>query len=195
MVKKPRDGWKRVVGLDPGSANFGISLVDMEVSTGAIRPVRTSLLKSPVRSLARGLPAQVAEFVKEMDGWLLESGAHGWVAERFQSRGLMGATVELVTFMCGVMAAHYRLPYKLVTAATWKNQVNRKIAGGWSSFDGLDTAYKWAKIQPHQLDSALIAVYGLEQGTDVAPRYGLRRFIKRLENRTEVPLINRVARR
>lgn len=180
---------KRILGLDPGLTNFGIALTELDLETCQVRVVRNSMLRNPVRDLKGGLRAQQRRFFKEINYWVERGRVDGIVAERFQARGLRGNTGECVTFMLGLLSAQIQKPLKLVTAATWKNPLNRRLRE--TEFEDLKQLYKWTKVQPHQLDATFISIYGYEQGTGICPQYDLQELVLEIEERSATRLIRR----
>lgn len=148
---------KTVLGLDPGSKNFGAALVSFDPANGRVQVERSAVLKSPVHDLTRA-GSEGKAFLSELGSWA--SRADGIVAERFQSRGLRGATVECVSFMLGLTSAGFPThPLMLLTASTWKNVLQRRFA---VDLKEIYHEYRF-DIAAHQIDSAFIAIYGLEK--------------------------------
>ena len=80
-------------------------------------------------------------------------GIQAIVAERYMSRGRMGATGEYVNHMLGALGTTYpNLPVKWMSAASWKNAVRR------SDVD-LDYTYKIVRTTKHQLDACLQGIW------------------------------------
>lgn len=148
---------KTLLGLDPGSRNFGASIVSLQ--DGIFKVERASVLKSPVNDLTI-INEQSLNFHNELDGW--QRKVSGIVAERFQSRGLKGATVECVSYMLGyTKAAFPTRPLKLITAATWKVPLQRRF-----QVDLKEVYHEYRfDIVPHLLDATFIAIHGLESAT------------------------------
>jgi len=148
---------KRMLGFDPGSRNMGISLAAANASN-KVKIVANSIVTSPINDLVNFMPARLA-FLEEVDRWVTTYQPHGFIAERFQTRGLLGPLVEQVSVMLGLLAGRYpHIPIKFITAATWKNDYQRR-------FDfQLDAMYPVCQTTPHQLDASFISVYGLEKG-------------------------------
>lgn len=146
---------KLVLSCDPGSANFGIALVGL-TRESKIKVYANAVLMTPLNDLVR-FNHRSEEFLNEIDSWLAYSPG-AIIAERFQSRGLQGPTIELVSSMLGLMRGRYQLPMKLTIASTWKNRFQQR-------FDiDLKDIYAEADVQPHQIDAALIGIFGLEEG-------------------------------
>lgn len=145
---------KLVLACDPGSVNFGIALVGLRKDRPKI--YANAVLMAPVNDLVH-FNRSSAEFLAEFDQWVAFK-PDGIVAERFQSRGLMGSTIEAVGSMVGLVKGRYQLPVKLTVASTWKNKVQRRF--------GIDLkdVYSAADVQPHQIDACLIGIFGLEEG-------------------------------
>lgn len=164
---------KLVLGADPGSKNFGISLVGLH--KGKVTVYANSVMMCPVDSLVEFSRTSTA-FLRELKGWMAYQ-PDGVVAERFQTRGNGGPLIELVSSMLGLIRGRYpTLPVKLTIASAWKNRVQRRF--------GVDLReiYPEIAVQPHQLDAALIGVYGLEEGLQTTIDYDLEDIIAQVES-------------
>lgn len=146
----------RVLGLDPGTKNFGVfGGVLMGNNLTGIQPLITKMFRRPVLSLAADLQTHYNKFCIEFIDLLDQVQPNIVVAERFQARGLAGPTVELVSFMLGIMAkicAERQIKFMPVIAGQWKNAVNKKTS--------LDDMY--ASLSPkhyHRLDAMLMSLY------------------------------------
>jgi hypothetical protein len=67
------------------------------------------------------------------------------------------------------------MPLKLTIASAWKNKVQKRFEVD------LKEIYPTTGVQPHQLDAALIGIYGLEQGLGRDLDYDLRDVIAQVE--------------
>jgi hypothetical protein len=150
------DTTKRVLALDPGSRNCGISVVACNDSK-KVKIVANALVTKPISDLV-SYGAMRNAFLEEIDRWIDVFKPNGIVVERFQTRGNSGPLIEYVGVMIGLLGG-YRMPIKAITASTWKNDFHRR-------FDPLtlDSLYNECAITPHQLDSCFIGIYGLEKG-------------------------------
>lgn len=168
-----------ILGCDPGSRNFGISLVGLVKSKPVV--YANSVLMNPVHTLVDYNGATL-QFLEELDRWM----AHGpaaIVAERFQTRGGMGPLIECVSVMLGVFRC-YDKPVKLTIASTWKNKFNRRhdVGSGDRKDTQLSRRYASIRVQPHQLDATLIALHGLEEGLKTVIDYDLEKLIAQVES-------------
>ncbi len=182
-IVKMKSTTKRVLALDPGSKNMGISVVALNDNL-KLKVVANSIVTNPIYDLTK-FSVQRAVFLAEMDRWFELYQPSAIIAERFQTRGLLGPLVEIVSVMLGLLAGRYNVPIKLITAATWKNEFNRRFPYP------LDDLYKKARVTPHQLDSCLIGVFGLELGTQSSIDYDPVEFMHTAENSACLKLINR----
>ena len=126
----------RVLSFDPGTVNMGVSCV--ELRNGRLHVLCSAVLNYPIHDIPL-LSQQRLDFINEVQAWITCFKPKGIVAERFQSRGLRGSTVECVSMMLGMLSM-LNLPFYFITAST-------------------------CNVVPHILDSALIGCYGIEQGT------------------------------
>lgn len=171
---------KLVLGMDPGSRNFGISLVGTK--NGKVRVYANSVLMRPVNNLVDFISSTDA-FLEELAGWINLKRPNGIVAERFQTRGNGGPLIEQVSSMLGLVRGTYPdIPIKLTIASAWKNRFNRR----WDV--DLKEIYPTTTVQPHQLDATLIAIFGLESGMGVELDYSITNILRQVEATSLVAL-------
>ena len=168
---------KLIFGADPGSRNFGASLVG--VVRGAPVVYANSVLNFPVNDLI-SFNGTAAKFLEELDQWMAHK-PNGIIAERFQTRGNGGPLIEMVGSMLGLMH-QYKVPMKLTVASAWKNAFNRR-------FDvDLKEIYPTTSVEPHQLDACLLAIYGLEKGLGITLNYTPESIIAQAEKKSLIAL-------
>lgn len=163
---------KLVLSADPGSRNFGIALVGLE--NNQVKVYANSVMMQPVDDLVAFTDTSTT-FLKEIQQWMAFR-PDGVVAERFQTRGNGGPLIEMVSSMLGLIRGRYpKIPIKLTIASAWKNRVQRRF--------GVDLreVYTEIAVQPHQLDAALIGVFGLEEGLATVLDYDLDDVIAQVE--------------
>lgn len=137
-----------IAALDPGSVNHGYAVIDPI----SMKVVRNGMVKDTVNMLTKGYDVQIKAYRRFLKG-LKKEGCTILVAERFQSRGLMGLSVELVSFMLALGHTEFPGRTRLIVASQWKN------AYGRSEID-LKLMYKELHpITPHQIDAALIGIW------------------------------------
>lgn len=154
----------RILACDPGTRNFGIACVG--VNGDKVDVIANALLEFPITEFTSGFLGQRRAFSQELRRWFKLYDPDVVIAERFQTRGNGGPTIELVSAMnalLGVIDA--RLPVKYIPASQWKVAFNRR----WGDAE-LKSMYADCLTTPHPLDASLIGVYGLE--------YALRRELK-----------------
>lgn len=157
---------------DPGTKNYGYSLVKVcfgkklkvEVLETGISPAAVYDLKTNDKTTPK---LRVSEFLKWVKKYKRKYKFDYIVAERFMTRGgsSMGTTIECVGIMCGAMIATMD-NVQLVTAAQWKNIVNRTV--------DLKALYKNKEYylgEPHELDATLMAIYKAGQLLGVVDPY------------------------
>ena len=168
-----------VLGMDPGSRNFGIALVGL--SRNKIKVFATSVLTTPIDDLV-DFESATTPFLKEMKRWT-KFGPDYMVAERFQTRGNGGPLIEKVSAMIGMLKGAYPKTFmKLTIASTWKNRFNRR-----HELD-LKEVYPEVLVQPHQLDAALLGIYGLEECLGRTVDYDLENIFKQVESTSLIGL-------
>jgi hypothetical protein len=162
---------KLILGLDPGSRNHGIALVGLVKGKPVV--YANSVMNHPVSTLIEFNSASKA-YLEELDEWMAYS-PDGVVAERFQTRGNGGPLIEMVSVMLGLVH-QYGAPVKLTIASAWKNAIRRKFG-----LDLREDVYPYSTVEPHQIDAALIGIYGIEQGTGVDLDYDFDTILKQIE--------------
>lgn len=164
---------KCILAFDPGSVNMGISLVEIQ-KDGKPRIIANATMMNPIHDIPCFM-SQQKEFVNEVQSWIDRFHPRAIVAERFQSRGLRGATVECVSMMLGILSM-FELPTLFITASTWKNQYQKRFNVN------LRDVYKEIKTTPHQLDASLIGCFGLETALKKKLDLDLNRIIENVKN-------------
>ena len=154
----------RVLGFDPGVANFGVfgGVLHGVKSIKRVSPIVSTMLRNTIRSLTGDFSDNLSAFRSEVENHIRRVNPDVVVIERFQSRGLRGPVVELVSFMIGAISGivarmeeelGHHIVLKVVVASQWKNEVNRSF--------GLDTLYSQLKpTQYHRLDAFLMSMVG-----------------------------------
>lgn len=160
----------RFIGVDPGSSNFGYSVVERGrriaiLEFGQIEDTVKNLTDKPQkppksRRKKEGpippLEEAMALFLSVFEHLLDQYKPDEVIAERFQPRGIKGKSTELVSFMLGIMALcckRRNIRFRVTIAGTWKNKVNRNYS--------IDLAYDFGKmlgISPHEIDAILIGL-------------------------------------
>ena len=159
---KPEEGL-RVLGFDPGTSNFGCfaGLITGTDDIQYFESLESAMLVNPLCDMPTAVK-DVPRFLGEIRSYIDTYRPHAIVIERFMTRGIKGPTIELVNMMIGALVTlvdTYReegkhIYIKIVTAASWKNQVNRIFP--------LESIYKACKkrgLADHQVDAALMSMY------------------------------------
>lgn len=159
-----------VLGLDPGTSNFGYAYIAYTegklkiVDCGVLSKIITNLTDKPQKVKGKSkkgvvkeyppFTVQMSDFYNYWNKGLIKYSPTEVVAERFQSRGLRGKSIESVSIMLGalsVLCKSKHINIFLLMAATWKNKTNK--------YTELDQIYKEVSIPNHIVDAAFIAVY------------------------------------
>lgn len=148
-----------ILGIDPGSSNQGISCIRFNKKKQRFRVLANATMTYPLNDL-RGKEFQnrLHLCINEIDHWVQHFGVQVIIAERFQSRGLKGATGEYVACMLGALAYKYPV-VRVIPASQWKNAYQRLYEVD------LKDMYKVVRTVPHQLDATLIARHGAVMGS------------------------------
>lgn len=148
------------LGLDPGIVNHGIALAKSGPN-GKIEVIATAMIHHPVCDFKLPIYKQIRRYLRQVQKFLDDHKVVPTilVGERFMGRGMvMKSQGELVALMLGAIATTYgaKTELKFIGAQQWKCQVNQM-------FD-LKATYKQLPegVTPHQIDSALMAIYGIE---------------------------------
>ena len=147
----------KILGLDPGTKNFGYAITSFDIETGAFKPVLAGKIQNPVTHMDETVQ-QTSTFLKEIGDIIDNHNISYIVAERFLNRGRFnGATGEYVSFMLGSIATYLLNNNRIkalyiVHSGTWKTAYNRLS----NSKKFLDRVYKYTLSEPHELDAYLL---------------------------------------
>lgn len=156
----------QLLACDPGTANFGYAVVEAFIEDGKIptqfKVLQYGKLNCTVRQLTGGMSDNIGMYVTTVKFLMGKyPGLNGAILERFQTRGIGGPTIELVSLMIGVLSTFFheeQLPVKAIIASQWKQACTR-------SGIVLEDAYlKYkndVKATPHEVDAIMIGLYGL----------------------------------
>lgn len=156
----------RILSLDPGSVNFGLSI--LSVKHGKLKIEGSKTVIHLVKNMKDPL-SQYLAFKKELKAL----GSFDMVvAERFQARGNKGPTIECITLMLGALLELYPGKTVFLTASTWKNRVNRvfDLKEYYEDLKAEQVAVRPISNRKtvHELDSSLMGLYAYyrEKGID-----------------------------
>lgn len=156
----------QLLACDPGTANFGYAVVEATVEDGkcpsGFRVLQYGKLNCTVKQLTGGMSDNIGMYVASVKFLMTKyPELNGAILERFQTRGIGGPTIELVSVMIGVLTTFFyekELPVKAIIASQWKQACNR-------SEISLDELYAQYKIEvgatPHEVDAVMIGLYGM----------------------------------
>jgi len=180
---------RRILGLDPGKTNFGIGIVELPRGSNKPLVIANGILECPLDNIKDRFRDGVSQFLVEVEEWVNEYNPSAIIAERFQSRGLMGTTVEMVGIMLGALCIHFiDMPMRVITAASWKVPLQKQT-------EKLDGVYKRCMTTPHQIDAVFQGCYGLEKGLNTKIQYDIDDIIRQTEATSQEPLHKRKARK
>lgn len=153
----------RILCLDPGTTNYGLSILRVDGKKLTIEGSKT--VKHRVRDM-KNPEAQYRAYKKE----LRALGKFDLVvAERFQARGNKGPTIECISVMLAALLELYPGKTVFLTASTWKNRVN-KVFDLKYMYEQLKNAQ--VSVRPitdrktvHELDSSLMGLYAWFRNT------------------------------
>jgi hypothetical protein len=163
----------RVLADDPGSVNYGRSVVDVlriqKTKKLVFRVKDTFLITKMLTNLTGDCEQSILEYQQSVCEFESEHGPFDYyAAERYMNRGIKGTLIELISFMLAINIQTIETPNKkLLAAVTWK--------GPFKKIFDLDAAYKWIKpAPPHVLDATLIAIYSAHIHMGLKPFSELR---------------------
>jgi hypothetical protein len=194
-----------ILSCDPGSINFGFSVLTGRIQDGEIsfKVVANGMCPCPLKRVkkSKDLRDQQVQFQLWFENLIFKHNIDAVCAERFMARGLLGPLGEYIGIMLGMMGLiliqKNKKPLKIFPAATWKNAVRRNA----DDKEFLDKTYKIAKVPPHQLDASLMGVWTLYQGYNRTDFEGLDlvqirdKLLDQIEATSETKLINRKIKR
>ncbi len=177
-----------ILGIDPGSVNAGYAVIRFRVAKGKMEfrfeecgklKMLLKELKVPHKKVLRQHVAEVRKLVKTY-------GVEAILTERFMTRGIKGPTIEAVNQMLGALDIGLPQEITQISAATWKNQVNKV-------FD-LKEFYKKVRVQPHEIDAVFQAMWLAEKklGVKILATFSSssrrKKLIRMIECKTTSPL-------
>lgn len=153
----------RVLSLDPGTNSFAYSVLELNKSAKeTTKPVylKRGFILSTINDLRSGklLNAQRTAFEQCLHALAVEFQITHVIAERYQSRGMGGATIEHVNIMLGVLLSLNLGHTRIMPASQWKNELRRRGI----DLDGMYEANK-KEITPHEIDAGHIGWYGVDK--------------------------------
>ncbi len=154
----------RVLGLDPGTKNFGWAVTEFNLMLNTFKPIAAGKVENTVSQMDNVLN-QTDLFMNELKELIMRYAPSYIIVERFMNRGRFnGATGEYVSFMMGCLA-WYALNntkgikgYFVVHSGTWKGAYNRFLPKSKGKI--LDKMYGYCLSEPHELDAFLLSHYG-----------------------------------
>lgn len=159
---------KRILSFDPGTRNMGISCVELVGNVPHV--LANATMEHPMHDI-KAFMTQRDAFLSEVQYWINTFNPSAIVAERFQTRGLKGPTIEVVSMMLGILGM-LKLPVLFVPAVVWKNKFQKRFCAD------LRDMYSYINTTPHQLDASLIGCYGLEVATKCELDFTIERILQ-----------------
>lgn len=153
---------KQILGLDPGSVNFGLTVLNYD-GKKKFKVVHCLMVDKTLRDMKTGVRKQLHAYYTTIRKY--SDGVDHVVCERFQNRGIRGggSTSETINAMIGVLHTTHK-DVMMITASLWKN-ASRRV-------HDLDLFYKTCAVPPHVVDSAMIALYRAQIENEEKPFSG-----------------------
>lgn len=154
-----------ILALDPGTHNFAASILRgcLRKDQLAVQIVGTKMI--PTIKDMKDAQSQHNRFISEIVELYNDYGFSYIVAERYQTRGIKGKTVECINLMLGIILNEFSdLDISFLTASTWKNRYNNNLDLN-DLYEDLKEAESDKKVVDrktvHELDCSLLGVYRL----------------------------------
>ena len=156
----------QLLACDPGTANFGYAIVEAQIEDGLcpsqFKVLQYGKLNCTIRQLTGKMSDNIGMYVATIKFLMSKyPELNGAIMERFQTRGIGGPTIELVSLMIGVTSTFFYekdLPVKAIIASQWKQACTRSDI----ILDDMYAKYKDSvKATPHEVDAVMIGLYGL----------------------------------
>ena len=157
-----------ILGIDPGTNNNAYSVVQIKPNM-QYKILTHGMFAKPLKGLTgTSVLPRAKAFDRELGKLRRTYDVDCVIAERFMTRGRGGGTtIEEVSAMLGIILNSGFRNACLITAAQWKNEINKKLV--------LDELYEFAKrygIPAHRVDATGIALYGAALWTN-SPKYSM----------------------
>ena len=156
----------QLLACDPGTANFGYAVIEAQIEDGLcpsqFKVLQYGKLNCTIRQLTGKMSDNIGMYVATIKFLMSKyPELNGAIMERFQTRGIGGPTIELVSLMIGVTSTFFYekdLPVKAIIASQWKQACTRSDI----VLDDMYAKYKDSvKATPHEVDAVMIGLYGL----------------------------------
>lgn len=161
MSRRAKQPTIRMLGLDPGTAHFAYSVV--ELTGKRLKVLQHGMFNTTIKQLkdSKQYRQQRKQFQDGMIALHNQFQFQLIIAERFMPRGQiagMGNAQELIPMMLASLECMELAPILFISAAAWKNEVKR------NNID-LKELYLYYKgsITAHQIDATHMAVYGIHK--------------------------------
>lgn len=169
----------RVLAVDPGSTNFGFSLIEVNGKTPRIVACGMLDKQMLVHSLnEQTLSEAVSRFSNVFDKLLKATRASCISAERYliQRRGTTG---ESVNMMLGLMADR-GLPMQIFMAATWKARLKKHLQH--ELVDLYKITYDGKRRLPdHAIDATMQGLFFCERELGVPLKWNMETLARKIE--------------
>jgi hypothetical protein len=173
----------RILGCDPGVRNFGIAVIEYDMEPFKAKILMNRMVLHTVDDLkGSNAKLQILAYEKELKKVIKEFKIESICAERFQTRGNGGPTIEYVSVMIGRMATMVKQEVLYITAAQWKNRINAQVS--------LDEMYSLSPSN-HQLDASLIGLYGAQQINGIQPyqKINPKQWVDQVKKTNQTPVV------
>lgn len=162
-----------ILAADPGTANFGYTVLKATIREN-LRPTKLQVLQfgrinCTLREMTGSLSMNARTYSASIKYLIDKFDVDACIMERFQTRGLGGPTIELVSTMIGIATSiclERELPIKAIIASQWKIAAKRVGV----ELEDIYSAHKEAEgVSPHEVDSLFIGIYGLHLMSNCKP--------------------------
>jgi hypothetical protein len=158
----------RILSFDPGGSNYAYAQIEISTRHPWYKVVSSGMIQHTIKDIKGEVKTESLAYQREIKS-LLKFKPDSIFAERYLLRQAVtgGTTTEGINMMLGILTVSSgQVPLRYITAALWKNAYNRMFGKAQLKQD-----YKLAKgiCTPHQMDAALIGIFGMYSLSDTKP--------------------------
>lgn len=129
----------KILGLDPGSQNFGFAVIEVDPSYSYLKGTYIEIPTILEHGLLKNIPMYFDKMdldssllrlsVQELQDICLRNGVEKIVIERWMGRGtFMPGWVERLNHIIGAMLYSSPIPIKAITASSWKTRILKRYS-------------------------------------------------------------------
>ena len=149
----------RVMGVDPGMVNCAVFVADIYKTEDklTVHFIASFMMEITMRDVTDEERLKFEKYCRYLKKTYRPELL---ICERFQPRGgfLPASIIEITNQMIAVMCVTFKCKTKQITAASWKNQIQKKV--NKEKIVDLKEVYKTYKreLGPHRVDASLLVL-------------------------------------